>query len=162
MNMHDPKTVEYRTLRFATIDECLAEIQRIRAAHAAGTLRTTGNWTPGQIMAHVAAWIEFGYVGCPIPPPPFFVRWILRLRLKSILRKGMPRGVQIPRVPNGTVGMDEMSTPDAADRLQTAFGRLASGEPARFDSPAFGAMSHADRIELNLRHAELHLGYIAF
>ncbi len=37
--------------------------------------------------------------------------------------------------------------------------RLKNGEPCTHDSPAFGALSHEDRIRLNLRHAELHLGY---
>ena len=58
--------------------------------------------------------------------------------------------------------MDEMETIAAADRLKSAFERLQSGEPAKYDSPAFGKMSHEDRIELNLRHAELHLGFLVY
>jgi hypothetical protein len=58
--------------------------------------------------------------------------------------------------------MDDMPTREAADRLKQAFRRLESGEPAKFHSPAFGAMSHEDRIRLNLRHAELHLGFLDY
>lgn len=152
----------YRELHFTSLDDCVAEVRRIQAAAADGKLHTSGNWTPGQIMAHVASWIEYGYEGFPIAPPPFFVRWILRFRLKSMLRKGMPRGVRIPGLKDGTVGMDDMETSAAADRLLTALQRLASDREPPFDSPAFGKMSHDDRIQLNLRHAELHLGYLAY
>ena len=153
---------DYRTLRFESIDDCIAEVRRIAAADAQRGLRNSGNWTPGQVMAHVAAWIEYGYDGFPIGRPPFFVRWILRLRLKKMLTGGMPRGVRIPGIKEGTVGMDEMSTAEAAERLVTAFTRLKDREEAKFDSPAFGPMSFDDRILLNLRHAELHLGYLSY
>ena len=153
---------EFRRLRFASVEDCAAEVERIVDADLAGRLRVTGNWTPGQILAHVAAWIEYGYNGFPIARPPFFIRWFLRLRLRKMLEQGMPRGVRIPGVKQGTTGMDEMETAAAADRLQQALERLNSGEAAKYDSPAFGAMSHDDRIRLNLRHAELHLGYLAY
>jgi hypothetical protein len=153
---------EYRNLRFASIDDCTAEVRRILAAEAEGRLRAAGNWTPGQIMAHVAAWIEYGYEGYPIGPPPFFVRWILRLRLRKMLKQGMPRGVRIPGLKDGTVGMDQQPTAEAGGRLLRALKRLQDREEAGFDSPAFGPMSHDDRIQLNLRHAELHLGYLAY
>ena len=57
--------------------------------------------------------------------------------------------------------MEEMPTAAAAQRLTQAFNRLQSLEPAPYDSPAFGHLSHAERIELNLRHAELHLGFLS-
>ena len=64
----------FRKLRFVSIDECLAEIQRIVDADAQGTLKAIGNWTPSQNLTHVAAWIEYAYTGFPIKPPPFFIR----------------------------------------------------------------------------------------
>ncbi|MGE0758598.1 MAG: DUF1569 domain-containing protein [Pirellulaceae bacterium] len=155
-------TAEWRRLHFESIDDCVREVQQIREADQTGRLRAIGNWTPGQILAHIAAWIEYGYEGYPISPPPFFVRWILRWRLKSILSRGMPRGVRIPRVEGGTSGMDKLPTAEAVDRLLAALARLQRAEQAPFDSPAFGRMSHDDRIRLNLRHAELHLGYLVY
>jgi hypothetical protein len=152
----------YRKLRFDSIDDCIAEVRRILAASAEGDLRSCGNWTPGQIIAHLASWIEYGYDGYPIGTPPLFIRWIIRLRLRPMLRNGMPRGVRIPGVKDGTVGIEDMTTPKAGERLLNALKRLQEREVAKFDSPAFGRMSHDDRIQLNLRHAELHLGFLAY
>lgn len=157
-----PAYAAHRTLQFATIDEVLAEIDRIVAADKERKLVANGNWSPGEIMSHVAAWIEYGYQGYPMKRPPWIIRTLMRFMLKRVLRKGMPRGARIPGVKEGTYGIDDMKTQAAAERLRQAFLRLQSGEPAMYDSPAFGPMSHDDRIQLNLRHAELHLGYLAF
>jgi hypothetical protein len=152
----------WRNLRFDSIQECIDEVNRIAQAQEQGTLRATGSWSPGQVLSHVAAWIEYGYTGYPINPPPFFIRWLLRMRLRKILDKGMTKGVRIPGIQGGTTGVDDMQTGQAAIRLIEALGRLASSETVPYDSPAFGEMSHEDRIKLNLRHAELHLGFLQY
>ncbi|NOS98998.1 MAG: DUF1569 domain-containing protein [Phycisphaerales bacterium] len=149
-----------RPLRFKSIDEVLADIDRIVAADTAGKLRRTGNWTAGQVFGHVAAWINYAYEGYPMKPPPFFIRWILRAKKGTYLRAGMPSGVRIPGVANGTFALDPLDTKEGADRLRRALKRLQSGEANKFDSPAFGRMSVDDRIALNLRHAELHMSFL--
>ncbi|GJQ25184.1 MAG: hypothetical protein HBSAPP02_02160 [Phycisphaerae bacterium] len=152
--------VDRRKLRFRTIDEVLADVDRIVAADKAGTLRTTGNWTAGQALGHVAAWASYPYEGFPLGKLPWFVRVILRMIGKRILRKGMTPGVKIPKVPGGTFGIEVISTEEGAARLRAAFERMKRGEPAKYDSPAWGPMTDEDRIGLNLRHAELHLSFL--
>lgn len=157
----DPRRAAgWRRLHFDSIDACAAEVRRILAADQEGRLEALGNWTPGQILAHIAAWIDYAYDGFPVAPPPFPIRWILRWQLPGILAKGMARGVRIPRVPGGTTGMDPIPVAAAAERLLASLRRLASDAPAPHASPAFGPMSDEDRRRLNLRHAELHLGYL--
>ncbi len=160
MAVNTAKSKEYRKLRFDSIDQLLAEIDLILTAHHAGKLHQFGNWSPGQILAHLAAWIEYGYVGYPLATPPWILRLLLRMMAKRYITKGMPRGIRIPGIKEGTVGQDETPIDAAAERLKAALARLKNGEKCTFDSPAFGPMSHEDRIELNLRHAELHLGYL--
>jgi len=53
-----------------------------------------------------------------------------------------------------------MPTDQGIARLRKAFQRLKAREEAAYDNPAFGRMSHEDRIRLNLRHPELHLGHL--
>jgi hypothetical protein len=160
--MNTTSNVSRRQLRFATIDELLQEIERIETADRESRLQSLGTWTPGQILGHVAAWIEYGYDGYPMKPPPWFIRLVLRWQVKKYLRDGMPSGVRIPRVEAGTYGVEVVPLREGAERLRRALERLRAGEPARCDSPAFGPMSAEDRNRLNLRHAELHLSFLQF
>jgi hypothetical protein len=151
-----------RTLHFTTIGELLDEIDRVVEADTAGRVRTLGTWTPGQILGHVAAWIEYGYDGYPMKRVPWLIRLLLRRQLKKYMKQGMPSGVRIPRVSEGTYGTEDMPTEQAAERLRLALGRLQRQEPAKFDSPAFGKLSEEDRVRLNIMHAELHLSFLQF
>lgn len=151
---------ERRNLRFATIDDVLADMDRIVAAERAGMLRCTGNWAAGQVFSHVAAWIQYAYEGYPLSRQSWILRLLLRWMLPSILKKGMPAGGRIPKAPGGTYGAESLPTAVAADRLRAALRRLANREPALYDSPAFGRLSDEERIELNLRHAELHFSFL--
>lgn len=154
------KVTDRRTLRYGSIDDVLADVERIVAADKSGRLRCAGNWTAGQAMGHVAAWMNYPYDGFPMGPPPWFVRVILKMLKNKYLRKGMPAGVKIPKVENGTFATEVLSTEEGAARLRKALARLKSSEVARYDSPAWGKMPYDERVALNLRHAELHLSFL--
>ncbi len=80
---------------------------------------------------------------------------------KSILTKPMRAGMKLgPRTPGGTFGTEVLSTEEGASRLRTSLARVQRGEPPKYHSPAFGPMPEEERIALNLRHAELHLGFL--
>jgi hypothetical protein len=152
------KVHDRRRLHFESFDDLVAEVDRLVAADAAGTLRCAGNWTAGQTFGHLATWINFYFEGFPFSVP-WFVKLFLRAKKQAYLRDGMPPGVRIPRTENGTYGTEPLTTAEGAGRLRAAVARLRF-EPARFDSPAWGPMSLEERIILNLRHAELHLGFL--
>ncbi|MFM9064833.1 MAG: DUF1569 domain-containing protein, partial [Pirellula sp.] len=99
--MNDSKGSTHRKLRFDSIRECIDEVNRIAQAQEQGKLKASGNWTAGEVLSHVAAWIEYGYVGYPIKPLPFFIRWLLRVRLRKMLEVGMTKGVRIPGIKEG-------------------------------------------------------------
>lgn len=149
-----------RKLTFKSLDELLIDLQRLEDAERAGKLRATGHWTPGEILSHLAAWVEYGYEGYPLGKPPFFLRWILKRMLPGMLRNGMRPGVRIPGAKAGTYGQEKVSTSEGFRRYRVALARLKQNEPCPFDSPAFGPMSMEDRVRLNLRHAELHLSFL--
>jgi len=71
------KVAERRILRFESIDEVLAEVNRLGEAERAGRLKHVGNWTLGQTLGHLAAWVEYAYTGAPLKVP-ILIRWILR------------------------------------------------------------------------------------
>ncbi|MEM9658580.1 MAG: DUF1569 domain-containing protein [Planctomycetota bacterium] len=151
-----------RTVSLRSLDDYSTELDRIASAAGNNTLVATGHWTPGQILGHLSSWIDYAYNGYPLKKAPRPVQWILRLGLRRILKNGMKPGIKLPGTKTGTVGDDVVPFDDAKERLLQSIGRLQSGEPAKYDSPAFGVLTDADRISLNLRHAELHLSFLDF
>ncbi len=152
------KVTERRMLRFETIDEMMAEVDRLAAAERAGRLKRLGNWTAGQVLGHLATWAEYSYTETPLKPP-FFIRWILKLQKKKYLYGGMRSGVKIPNVEGGTLGTAPVPLDEALGRLQRVMERLKKEAPTH-PSSAFGKLAHEEAIALNLRHAELHLGFL--
>ncbi len=146
-----------RELHFHSIDEALDEAYRLAIADKQGRLLSLGNWTLGQALSHIAAWIEFGYTGFPITAP-FIVRLIVWLQKRRILYRAMPAGIRIPGIPQGTLATDPMTLEEGMARYHTAFERLKA-EPQLFPSPVLGTLTHEESIALNLRHAELHLSF---
>lgn len=153
-------TTDRRAVRFERLADLRADLDRLERAHVAGRLRRGGNWTEGQVFTHLAAFIEYGYGGYPKEvSPPWFVRWIIRLKKREYLSKGMPAGVRIPGTKEGTIGMEDVGFEEGLARYRAAVDRLEQQEPP-VESPAFGAMSHGDKVRLQLRHAELHLSFL--
>lgn len=153
------KVAARRKLRFNSIDEALIEADRLVAAQQQGRLAQLGNWTLGQAFNHIAGWAEFSYTQCPLKTP-LIIRLILWLRKRSFLYGSMPAGIKIPGVPNGTLVTELVSLEDGLSRLQAAFQRLKT-DPPTHPSPALGKLTHEEAIAINLRHAELHLGFFA-
>jgi hypothetical protein len=148
-----------RRLRFETIDEALAEADRLISAEREGRLDRTGNWPLGQTLGHLATWASFALDGYPPEiRAPLPVRLILRMMRGGILRKGMMAGVKIGTIPGGTVGLDVLEAEEALRRFRAAIERLRATAPS-IPNPVFGRLSHEQWIQLNLRHAELHLGF---
>jgi hypothetical protein len=159
----DTRKAPRRKVRFTSVAELDAELDRIERADLEGRLKATGNWTPGQILGHIATWLEFGW--CGYPPelrPPAIIKGILRLRKNKYLRDGMPVGVRIPGLKDGTLGTEPISTREGLARLRKALEPLRRGETQPHPSPAFGALSASDCAQLNLRHAELHLSFLNY
>lgn len=158
MSIDTAKATDRRTLAFHSVEDVIADVDRIVDAEQRGTLRCTGNWSAGQVFGHLATWINYAYEGYPFHVP-WFIRLLLKFKVKQYLRGRMDAGVRIPNMPDGTLGTEPLDTAEGARRLRAALQRLKS-EPAKYHSPAFGTMSHEDRILLNLRHAELHMSFM--
>ena len=158
--MTAPSDPQRRTLRFETIDDALAEADRLVSAERDGRLTQRGNWPLGQMLGHLATWANFAQDGYPPEVhPPLPVRLILRLFRNRILTKGMMPGIKVGRVPGGTLGMEPMSVDDGVARYHAAMQRLKTTAP-KIPNPAFGPLTHEQWIQLNLRHAELHFSFL--
>jgi len=158
--MIDTKTVkDRRTLRFESSTDVLADARRCVDAERRGALRRLGNWTLGQNLGHLAAWIEYGYTGFPMKPPSLLMRLIIKLMKRKFLSGPPMVGFKIPGVATGTYATDDMPAEVGVDRLVKAWAKLDAAPP-RDPNPVFGPLTHAEWKMLHLRHAEGHLSFL--
>ena len=146
-----------RVLHFNSMDELTADVDRLVAAERAGRLRRLGNWTLGQTLGHLATWMDFAFTGSPLNPP-WIIKMIIRLKKKQFFQGPMPAGVKIPGVEGGTVGTADVPLDEALPHFRKAADRLKNEAPA-LPHNIFGKLPHDQFIAMNLRHAELHLGF---
>jgi hypothetical protein len=152
------KVADRRALRFESIDQLMAEVDRLAEAERGGRLRRLGNWTLGQTLGHLAAWGEYSYTGAPLKVP-FFIKWVLRLRKRKFLYGPMRAGVRIPGVEGGTLATEPMPLEEALGRMRRVMERLKSEAPTA-PNVIFGPLTHEEWIAVHLRHAESHLGFL--
>jgi len=150
--------LQRRTLHFDTIEQILADVDGLEKAQKQGKLRTLGNWSPGQNLGHLASWIDYSYDGVPFKIP-FIARIVMRPMKNKFLYKPMRPGARIPRLKDGTLGIDQISFEEGLARLRKNLGRLKS-EPPQSPHALFGRLNHDEWIAQHLRHSELHLSYL--
>ena len=144
-----------RSLRFDAMDGIFADVEALNGTQ----VRTTGNWTAGQIVLHVSRVIGasldgFGY-RLPLP-----IRVLARLGKERTLRGGMRPGLPVPkRLPRLRPG-PEVTWDDALADLRGNTRRIGAGEQMTAESPLFGRMTHGEWVRLHCRHAELHLSFV--
>ena len=159
MAVNTKTSKDRRPLTLRTLDELRAEVKRIAAAERAGRVRCAGNWTTGQVLGHLAFWINTAFERPKELNPPFLFKIIGPLMKKRMTVTGMPSGVRIPRMKNGTLGTDLLSIDEGERRMLEAIDRLDRGTPP--DRHMFlGKMTKEQWINLNLRHAELHCSFV--
>ncbi len=149
-----------RVLRFASLDDLLADVDRLAAADRDGSVRRLGNWTVGQSLGHIAAWMDYGFDGYPMAVP-WFIRILGRIIKKRAVLAPMRAGFRLPKTVDGTHATEIISVDEGLRRLAAAAQRLKAQSPT-MPNPVFGSLSHQQWIDLNLRHAELHLSFFAF
>src|SRR5687767_4143220 len=111
-------TIQRRILRFNSLDDALAEAERLVAAEREGRLDRAGNWPLGQTFGHLATWANFAFDGYPPAiRAPLPVRMVLRLMRGGILSKRMTAGMRIRGVPDGTVGLDPLESIEGLSRF---------------------------------------------
>ena len=154
--MIDTTKTERRLVNYPTLEEIFSDAERLVAAGA----RTTGNWSLGQILKHVATVMDKSIDGFDVNPP-FFMRWLSILFFKKqFLRDGLPSGFKLKGGAAKELLPDESDVQAELEHLRTAVERLKN-EPHRAFHPFFGTMTREESDLLNRRHAELHFSFIA-
>ncbi len=156
------KQAPRRLLKFASMAELSAELDRIEAAHRAGTLRTTGNWSPGQILQHVGKFMRFPIDGFPPGKPPWLVRAIVQIVFKKKAIQGAPPppGIKLPAGAAYLLPDDSVSFDAGMAFLREQIARIGRGERFAHASPLFGKLTHEQWTKMQLGHCAMHLGFI--
>lgn len=160
--MVDTRKAPRRELSFHCTGCLKEDLARIEASHRRAAVATTGNWTAGEILDHVACNWEYALDGFPSEARVSFpVRIVARL-MKGRFTSGktLPSGVKIPSSATYMQPRRACSFDDGLARLRRVLDRLDGGEQMTAASPAFGPMTHDEWMRLHLAHAQLHLGFI--
>ncbi|MEO1583204.1 MAG: DUF1569 domain-containing protein [Planctomycetota bacterium] len=158
----DTKKAFRRQISLANLEELDAELERVRAAHHAGTIRTSGNWSPGQNLGHLAKWMGWYLDGSFPFKAPTLIRFVGGIFKKKIISSPFRPGLKfVPK--SGDLGGDpEYAFEDGWDRLQLQLDRLRAGETLACDTPLVGRVTHDEGLMIQLNHCALHLGFIHY
>lgn len=161
MPIDTKRVTDRRPLRFNSLADLRADLNTLEAAHLADTLRTSGNWTPGQNLAHLANWISYPYDGYPqgLGKPPPLIKFVLKFMKNKFLYGKLPVGFKIRNVPGGTAGADDIPFDQALARFRHQLDRLDAAPPS-IPNPIFGHLTHDEWRTMHCRHAELHLSFL--
>jgi uncharacterized protein DUF1569 len=144
-----------RKLRFNSLGEALADARAIANAE----IQINGNWTPGQIVGHVARTINGSIDGIAFRAP-LPVRFIGRLIRNIPLNRGLIGAVKIPPAARAiVVPKPDLPIEEAVEQFAQAIERTR-GETMTQTHPAFGRLSHAQWTLFHCRHAENHFSYL--
>ena len=152
------KVTGRRELHFNSIDDALAEADRLAALERSGQLQCLGNWSCGQVFNHLATWAEYAFSPNPLKPP-FIIKLMLRMMKKRFLYAPMKVGAKIPKVENGTLGTEPCDFEAGLARYKRAMTRLKTEVPTQ-PNVIFGQMTHDEWKNMHLRHSELHLSFL--
>ncbi len=158
------KTAPRRPLAFASLADISKELDRIEAAHRAGTLRATGNWTPGEILDHLALSFRLSLDGFPPNAnPPAMLKWIVRIFFKKNAVAGAtpPAGINSSKAAEIFAPRKGIPFEEGMAALRTQIARVTTGgERMTRPSPLFGELTHEQWIGMHRGHCALHLGFL--
>lgn len=151
------KRAPRREVRFGSLGDLGAELDRLERVHSEGKLSYSGNYTPGQALHHLARWAERYTTGDLPTDLPLPIKIFGRVLGGRLLNKGFPAGLAGPtgqRQPEPDVSFEDGL---AYLRAQTS---LIEASDLAHKNPMYGRMTHDDVVKLHLRHAELHLSFL--
>jgi hypothetical protein len=153
-----------RPVHFQSIDELAVEVDRITAAAAAGNVRPLGNWSPAQILWHIGRFIELSFDGFPFRyrrGPPWVLRLFRLLAWRRLIALAFRPGFKNPPEAAALEPDPSVSLVGASAYLKRELARIHNGEQMTQACSIDGPYSHEQWVYIHLRHAELHLSFLA-
>lgn len=151
------KVAGRRAVAFESLDDVLMDAERLVAA---GEVTMLGNWTLGQMLAHLAVALHMSIDGADFQPP-----WYVRLLgpwIKWRYFRRMPAGIRLPKQAEAILVPVPTVTPHEGLLLLQEAVKRSRADLTRKPHIIFGTLSGAQWHQLQLRHAELHLSFVIF
>ena len=109
------RVADRRQLHFDTLDDILADVDRLATCKE---VRNLGNWSPGQVLHHVALVMDKSIDGFAYHLPAV-VRFVARLLKRRFLTRPMAAGYRMPSNAAKELGPPATSWDFAMLRRQT-------------------------------------------
>jgi hypothetical protein len=154
MTVKTAKVSGRRQLRFDSFEEVRSDVNAL----VSGKVHTLGNWSLPQILEHLARSMDMAVDGADFKPN-WAIRQLGRMMKKRVLKSPMQPGFTLPKIAKG-LEPDELPLDKALQHFRSALKRL-DAESTRAPHPVFGALTLEESNQLQLRHAELHLSFVA-
>jgi Protein of unknown function (DUF1569) len=150
------KVAERRQLHFNSLDDLRADVERLAKSKE---VRALGNWSPGQVLEHLAIVMDKSIDGFGHRPPAL-VRFLVRLLFKRrFLTKPMAPGFKLPAAAAAELVPPATPLEAGLDHIRRGLVRLQT-ETMRAAHPVLGALSVAEWNQVHCHHAELHLSFL--
>jgi hypothetical protein len=152
-----------RLVRLRTIEDLVAEADRVTAAAAAGRVRPSGNWSPAQVLWHIGRLVELSFDGFPFRyrrAPAWVARLFRLLAWRWLIALAFRPGFTNPPEAAALEPDPSLSLETAAAYFKRQVARLRAGERMTRARSVEGPYSHEQWTYIHLRHAELHLSFL--
>ncbi|MCB9847896.1 MAG: DUF1569 domain-containing protein [Phycisphaeraceae bacterium] len=153
------KTASRREVRYQGFDDILKDLDRLEAADREGVLIRHGNWTLGQNTHHLADTMEQSLDGFRFTSP-LPLRVLFRILRPMVLSRPFPKGIKLTGSAATLIPDTSITSEQGLGELRRQIQRVQDGERFTQASPIFGKLSHEQWVNLHLKHAELHLGFL--
>jgi hypothetical protein len=154
------RIAQRRPVCLQTLEDLVAEVDRIVTAAAAGKVRPLGNWTAAQALWHLGKLMELSFDGFPFRyrrAPPWLTRLLRRVSWRWLIALAFRPGFHNPPEAAVLEPDPSLSLDAAASYLRQQIARIQNGERMTQESSVEGSYSHDQWVYIHLRHAELHL-----
>lgn len=152
------KPVTLRQLTFNHLDDILNDVI---ALSEAANIKVGGQWTAAQNIDHIRRTMILAREGTDVKAP-FFLRFLGRFLKGGVGKKAIPSGFKIPpQLAAVFAPSADITLQDAVEKFKTEIALIKVPGSMNKPSPVFGKMTHQRWEQLHLRHAELHLGFLA-
>ncbi len=149
------KKAERRELHFESLDEVLADAEAV-TPHATAT----GNWTPPQIIDHVAFGIHMLNHGIDLKIPLPMKLFGRTLKAFGQHIAPMKPGIKPPaKIAAAFAPSSDITLEQAKQKLRDEIA-YANQHGMHHPSPLFGKLTPEECVQMNCRHAEMHFGFI--